>query len=229
MKTNFLRNCFFSAATFLLPALSLSFISCGKSYDLGDTKLQSIKVNTENPEWEADIQYIMQVKCMNCHANPRPKFAPTNTHKITLDQFSFFESQYAERVRARVFHSKSNPMPPDYGTPLSADEKKALKVYLTRLLGEDPLPEDSEIPKNTAASTGASGSALSGSFITNCAGCHGNKGQGGTGPKLQKTGLSESEFINVARNGKGAMISKFSASQISDDSLKSDLKFLKAQ
>jgi mono/diheme cytochrome c family protein len=213
-----------------LVSFTALFSSCGTSFDLGDSTPQSLNVNKENPEWEADIQYLMQLKCMNCHANPKPKFAPTNTPKITLDQFAFFQNQYAERVRARVFHSKSNPMPPDYATPMSADEKAALKVYLARILGEDPLPDDSDLPASTTTTptTGTTGASLSGSFVTNCAGCHGSKGQGGIGTNLQKSALSEAEFINVARNGKGGMTSKFTSSQISDDALKSDLKYLKS-
>lgn len=61
-----------------------------------------------------------------------------------------------------------------------------------------------------------------------CAGCHGANAEGGVGPKLAGTALPFDQFKNSVRNGKGAAMPKFSADQISDQTLTDIYAWLKS-
>jgi len=80
--------------------------------------------------------------------------------------------------------------------------------------------DDKKATPVPTATTGAPATvALPASFSTSCAGCHGAKGEGATGPALAAATKSAyrtaSSFIAVVRSGKGNMAG-FTASQISD-------------
>jgi mono/diheme cytochrome c family protein len=62
-----------------------------------------------------------------------------------------------------------------------------------------------------------------------CAGCHGANAEGGVGPKLAGTALSQDQVKNAVRNGKGATMPKFSADQVSDADIANIYAWLKSQ
>jgi len=68
--------------------------------------------------------------------------------------------------------------------------------------------------------------ALSADYATNCAGCHGDTGEGiaGFSPRLIGTALTAEQFLSVVRKGKGAMPA-FARSDIPDDSVFNDHAF----
>lgn len=61
---------------------------------------------------------------------------------------------------------------------------------------------------------------------SSCAGCHGEKGQGGLGPKLAGTKLESATFLKVVREGEGAMPG-VSQEALSDEAVLSLLEELK--
>ena len=60
-----------------------------------------------------------------------------------------------------------------------------------------------------------------------CQGCHGDKGQGGAGPKLAGTTLSFDQVKKQVRTPRGVMLA-FSESQVSDADLQSMYTWLKS-
>ncbi len=103
-----------------------------------------IAIDTKTPTFE-EIQLLMKIKCQNCHSTTPGKFAPANTPPIALDN----EEEFTKRLsstRNRVFFTPDNPMPPDYGTPLTDREKEALKKYIDTL--EAQTSDDTPIETN---------------------------------------------------------------------------------
>jgi hypothetical protein len=70
-------------------------------------------------------------------------------------------------------------------------------------------------------------SKLSSEFASNCAGCHGAKGQGKMGPKLKKQSFQEFQYS--VRYGKSNTMPAFEESDYSDTSLKNDFTELTGQ
>jgi uncharacterized membrane protein len=114
----------------LLAAAAL--VACG-SKDLGKEPFDQVLVDEANPTWEADIQVLMNAKCMNCHADPKPKFAPLSAPALNLADSATFNA-HAAQIKFRVLDDKVTPMPPTLGTPLTDREKNALKNYFTKVL-----------------------------------------------------------------------------------------------
>jgi hypothetical protein len=209
---------------------------CG-SFDLGAEPPTEINVNAENPEWAADIQFIMQVKCMNCHAEPRPKRAPTKTPVIPLDSQKVFDSK-ATRLLSIVVNQNVDAkqfMPPNFATPLSSLEKLALKNYICNP-SKVPDADGSIKGACTAASNkppvdnnpSKPGSALSVNFGASCT-CHGPTGKekvAGTFV-IAGTKLTLEEFKNFVRSGRNTM-PQFAPAAYSDQVLETDYNFLKA-
>jgi len=83
-----------------------------------------------------------------------------------------------------------------------------------------PLPGGEEKP-----AAALDGQALFEKFA--CSGCHGPSGEGGVGPALNQTGLSADEFIQVTRNGQGAMMS-FKPDVMSDAELEAIIQYVQA-
>ncbi|MCA2959248.1 MAG: c-type cytochrome [Silvanigrellales bacterium] len=77
-----------------------------------------------------------------------------------------------------------------------------------------PTVEPTAVPTLTPPS-------LSTAFVENCAGCHGDAGEGGFGPRLLGTALSPAQYTRFVRNGSGAMPA-FSAESISDADVAND-------
>jgi mono/diheme cytochrome c family protein len=61
-----------------------------------------------------------------------------------------------------------------------------------------------------------------------CAGCHGANAEGGAGPRLAGTSRSFDQVKNTVRNGRGGGMPKFSADQISDQTLADIYAWLKS-
>lgn len=81
---------------------------------------------------------------------------------------------------------------------------------------------------SSSGSSSATASGLSAAFGSNCAGCHGPKGEGGGAFPRIPGSQTEAGFIARVRSGKGVMPA-FSASQISDADLKADYLWLTTQ
>jgi hypothetical protein len=110
-------------------------ISCS-SADFGDKSPVTVSVNTAAPTWDNGIGALVASKCDNCHAKALSAFVPgeikDNPARYAV---GFAETEdrflgYGAISYARVFNDSAKPMPPNYGTPLSEDEKTALKKYL---------------------------------------------------------------------------------------------------
>jgi cytochrome c553 len=201
---------------YLLLSVALGFgvvtsvNGCG-SFDYGNEPPTEILVDVNNPNWNADIRPLMIVKCMNCHADPKPQHAPSSTPKFKFDDENSFAT-LASSVSRTVFTSKS--MPKNYGTPLSDNEKAALKKYLiskgiTVKEGGDTKGTD------TKTDTGTSSVTLPAAYATNCASCHGDNAKGSAYKDLTGLVTTEAALKTLVRNGKNGMPA-FDASKVSD-------------
>jgi mono/diheme cytochrome c family protein len=186
----------------LLPVFATLCIlapACG-TFDYGDAPVDEVEVDVKNPEFALDIKPLMQLKCMNCHAKEPGPFAPGDATYIPLDVEAKFEA-LAARVEARVFKKPDDPMPPDFGTPLTDNERAALKKYLANLKTEvtpTPTPEPGEKTLTLSAEYTSEG----------CNGCHGPKGEtevGAAKKKLSGTTLTEAAFLLKVKEGGGDM------------------------
>jgi Cytochrome C oxidase, cbb3-type, subunit III len=212
----------------ILATLATGLSSCG-SFDLGSQRPTEINVNAENPNWNADIQRVMALKCMNCHADPRPNHAPAGTPVINFaNEVIFKKRDVITRVWERVFRSPDKPMPPDFGTPLSSSERLALKKYLS-INGVDTTVTTPATPGPGGGGGGGTPTVeLSGAYRDKCQSCHGVQGEGGNGKKLAGTTISEDTYISKVRNGvTGTIMDDYLPSAISDAALKADYAALK--
>lgn len=76
-----------------------------------------------------------------------------------------------------------------------------------------------------STSSEGTGAKLSAGFSSNCAGCHGSSGQGGSSRKLTNSSLSLEAWQNVVRNGRsGTGMGSYSASRYSQTDLQADYK-----
>lgn len=178
-------------------------LACGVSYDLGSHPPSETDINTTNPTWEADIQFLIQVKCMNCHAEPKPQRAPKLTPPIAFDSLQIFKVDYLDRIKERVFNSPNNPMPPNFGTALTQPEKDAIKLFIN----QTELAQKPATPTPTPTPNGPTGPTLSQYFQTKCANCHGQYGQKIDISKkaILKTKLTLDDFVYKVRQGGGGM------------------------
>jgi hypothetical protein len=204
--------------------MSTLLVSCG-TYDFGDEPVTEVQVDTKAPQFNADIRPLMQLKCMNCHATPRPKHAPTSTPPFQFDDAVKFGTLLNKSVANSVFVNQT--MPKNYGTPLTDREKLALKNYLIQNLG---YKESDLKAKSSGGSTpvggGGSGTAeLPGSY-GQCVDCHGDAGQATTFKVLKGTSLSLSAFKAIIRSGKSPMPA-FPASKMSDSDVQAIYDFMK--
>ena len=147
----------------------LTVFSCGKSYDLGSEATETITVNTASPTWDNGIGAVFTKKCANCHTSSRSKFVPSNT-PTTIDSIAnstFFDtSANATLVYNRLFNDTTASMPPNFATPLSTDEKAAVKSWLAT---------KTESVASICGTSGSSQSTYSRSATTiasDCATCH---------------------------------------------------------
>jgi mono/diheme cytochrome c family protein len=209
---------------FVVPLLLLGGLlpACG-SFDLGSAKPTEIAVNSESPTWGEDIQPLMALKCMNCHASPKPKHAPKGTPALDFANNSIFNMRMSQ-VAYWVFKKCSVMMPPLYATPLSTAEKSALQKYLKSRGIDSSTTTKCTSVEDSKSETPAL--ALSVAYVNTCKGCHGSQGEGGTGKKLSGTKLSEATFIATVRSGKTGMPA-YNGQEISDSDLKADYAQLK--
>ena len=216
------HNPFFRMALLALGAFAGSLLaSCG-TYDFGAEAPTEIIVNVEKPNWNADIRPLMVVKCMNCHASPKPKHAPPATPAIKFDDEVLFRGSLSLSVARTVFETKT--MPKDFATPLFANESAALKNYLTTTLGI--TVREGTGGKPASGGGGAGGVVWPSAYVTHCQGCHLADGTGSLGPPLVGYKKSESEFKSLVRNGKGTMPKK-NATEVSDSDISEIYKTIK--
>lgn len=114
----------------LIFTAGLMILSCGAS-TLGDAEVDVVDIDKKTPDFR-QISLLMRLKCQPCHAENPGKFAPKNSPVIKLDIEDEF-TKYVTSTKKRVFNDPENPMPPDFGTPLSASEKEGLLKYITAL------------------------------------------------------------------------------------------------
>jgi|GEM_PF-6495478 len=216
-----------AATTLSLVSLLAALTACG-SFDLGDKRPTEVAVDVDNPVFSADIKPLMAIKCMGCHADPLPKHAPKGSPTINLAEEGTFKKN-ANRVWLRVFTTTADPMPPEFGTPVTTAERVALKTYL-KSIGVDTTTAAK--PSSTPATSGASGSSagsLSTKYFDQCAGCHGNNGEGsGNSKKLAGTALSQSAFLAKVRAGGNGMPTDFTAAKIPDATVNADYAVFKS-
>ena len=220
------HNPFFRMALLALGVFAGSLVaSCG-TYDFGGEAPTEILVNVEKPNWNADIRPLMVVKCMNCHASPKPKHAPPLTPVLKFDDEVLFRESLSLSVARTVFETQT--MPKNFATPLSANERAALKKYLTTTLGI--TVREGTGGKPATGGGGAGGVVWPSAYVTHCQGCHLADGSGdrsgGTGPKLIGYNKLESEFKSLVRNGRGIMPKK-NATEVSDSDVSEIYKVIK--
>jgi len=169
--------------------------ACG-TFDYGNAPVDEVEVSTTAPNFAFDIKPLMELKCMNCHTATPGKFVPGDSYPIVLDEEKAFKA-LALRVQKRVFDDPEDPMPPNFGTPLTENEKTALKVYLAQLkAAPTPVP--------TPVKPGATVLTLSAAYTAQCSSCHQGKGEGEGIPgakKLAGTRLEESVYTDKIRLG----------------------------
>lgn len=115
--------------------LAFIFLAGCRSDDLGKEKTTVIDVNVAAPTWNNGIADLLLYKCDSCHNTIQGLFVPGNARGLKFDLSANegrFLANYAARTRARVFESQELPMPPDFATQFSEDEKAALLAYLNR-------------------------------------------------------------------------------------------------
>ena len=69
---------------------------------------------------------------------------------------------------------------------------------------------------------------LSAGFASNCAGCHGSAGTGGSAKSLKDFAGGQDAFTSAVRNGIAGKMTAVSVSNYSDANLESDFNYLKA-
>jgi len=128
MKKNYLFS--------LVLITTLGLFAC-QAHDLGDEEALSFTIDKTNPTWDNGIGALINAKCANCHtpASQRSKFVPSNTPTTydAIGSAAFFDSSNAtliQKVYEQVFTATTKIMPPNFATPLTDDEKTALKTYL---------------------------------------------------------------------------------------------------
>ena len=123
---------------YVLAAFAIS--SCSVS-DLGKEGPTQVSVNVANPTWDNGIGALINQKCVTCHTKIRDDFVPSNTPTgslsvDTMNTEDFFAGGNAKStglaysIYFKVFEDTAYPMPPNFATPLTTDEKAALKKYL---------------------------------------------------------------------------------------------------
>lgn len=124
----------YSKVVLCLSFVSIMLTGCSRSYDLGDKAADEVAVDTTNPTWANGVGAVIQAKCVSCHtpASLRSKFVPGNTPAnmdgIGAETF-FSDSAKASLVQSRIADTVT-PMPPNFATPLSTNEKTALTTWL---------------------------------------------------------------------------------------------------
>ena len=78
----------------------------------------------------------------------------------------------------------------------------AAVVVAVFLLAQWPIFEPSETASTTVEGDATRGQVV---FESECAGCHGPSGEGGTGPRLAGSGLAAAEIAATVRQGAGIM------------------------
>ena len=119
-----------------LFTLCFLLISCSKSFDLGGEDQFNVEVSKEEleaPSWDYPVYQIVELKCASCHSRKRDQFVPTITPSyyddiLDLDFFTYNKNEILDRIM-----NEENIMPPNYSTPLSPREKKALINFIKTL------------------------------------------------------------------------------------------------
>lgn len=208
---------FIRVSCVLGPCVVALLTACG-TFDFGEAPVDEVEVSTTAPNFAYDIKPLMELKCMNCHTSSPSDFVPADTPPIVLDAEADFK-KLADRVRIRVFESPADPMPPDFGTPLTENETAALKKYLDDLkAAATPAP---------TAKPGTTTVTLSAAYTSLCKSCHGAQGESTSFKKLAGTAISEADYLAKVRAGASPMPA-FTADQISDADVKADYAKLKA-
>lgn len=97
----------------------------------------------------------------------------------------------------------------------AATEESSTEEESTTEESSDEGAEDTEESDDSASTSDVDAEGVAQS---SCASCHGGDFQGGMGPALEGTSLSEEEFTDVVRNGRGSM-PDFSEDQVSEEEL----------
>jgi cytochrome c5 len=171
-----------SAGAVIVSVSALLLVTSCSSYDLGSKAPIAVTVDTASPTWENGIENLVAKKCDNCHAKSTSKFVPGEI-RDDKDRLAvgFSESEdrflsYGSLSYNRVFNDPSDPMPPNYGTPLNDSEKAALKTYLeTKVIN---VSEDrNKIAADACVGVSGGGSLKFASdaepvYTSQCASCH---------------------------------------------------------
>ena len=153
------------------------WVACS-SADLGSKPPLALQVDAANPTWGNGIQALLAAKCDSCHAKELTKFTPENARPYRYE-FSVseakFKASYLTLVQNSVFKAKPQVMPPNYATPLSADELAALQKYIESALAAAPAAIPSSGPTSTTLTFLTDIKAIT---DTSCArsGCHSTSG-----------------------------------------------------
>jgi hypothetical protein len=134
------------------PVAAFNLISCHSS-DLGSSEADRVALNLSLTGWESGAGEVIKQKCANCHTSARSSFVPSNTPTDLdgIENLDFFRGKagkgIARMMKKRIESDEpTRIMPPNFATPLYADEKEVLFAFLKSvedgsLLGEPSGPK----------------------------------------------------------------------------------------
>lgn len=179
------------------------------AYDLGDESPIAIAVDPDNPTWDGGVRELVTAKCVNCHtASPSgfvPSHVPPVLHANGQDMTSevFFTANIRSQalpanVYVRTYLDTDAPMPPNYATPMNAEESAALKRYLENLgLAPQQLcPDD--------AGLGLAYADVQSTLAESCATCHA-QGAAGRVPLDTETVVRRWRYSSIVYTATGYM------------------------
>jgi uncharacterized membrane protein len=160
--------------------MGLLFLTSCSSYDLGDKPPDKVAVNPQESEWETGIGALIELKCASCHQSDKGSFVPANTPN-TLDNIGnrefFMDPENVGKIalaRSRIT-ARDKPMPPEFATPLTSDERLALTNFFDQRLSELQLNGESFCERlNRQSPSQVSYQDVQPIVTANCAraGCH---------------------------------------------------------
>jgi len=119
----------------ILAPLTLMILASCSSEDLGDEKPIEVSIDITQPTWDGGIKELLEKKCDSCHGSYPSKFTPANASQhilnFSLDE-NLFKTRHLDSVSARVFSDSTSPMPPNFATPLTANERLSLQNYISQ-------------------------------------------------------------------------------------------------
>ena len=151
--------------------LQISTSTCSESFDLGAERPLGVPFSNATASWDAGVGTVFTLKCANCHTSSvnRSRFVPGNTPSTVngISRESFFDdSTQAGKVYDRMFADSHNPMPPNFATQLTNNEKEKVKSWLeTKTIAISSIC-------GTSGSSSLTFNDVAASISADCGSCH---------------------------------------------------------